>query len=310
MVVRLRAGRRRRARRLRRDRERRPRRVRRRAGRAEGVRAVLPGQGRRPGAGRTSIDRRRSIRRPAVRRPRARDVSRSAASCAGSTGSCSPSARSSATGSGRSRASRASTSRATPTTTSPVRRSPPGSGSPACSSRSRSIPPVYRAPLAGDLRGHDRGSCCSCSSFAEAVRGSKRWIDLGPFQFQPSEFGKLFFVLAIAGFLAERATRLRRSETVADRDRPRRPSRSLLVFVQPDLGTALVYGAALTAVLFVAGVRWLHLRGRRRWRALAARERPLVPAGRGRPGAEAVPDRPPGRLPAPATATPGARPTT
>ena len=35
--------------------------------------------------------------------------------------------------------------------------------------------------------------------FAEAVRGSKRWIDLGPFQFQPSEFGKLFFVLAIAG---------------------------------------------------------------------------------------------------------------
>ena len=33
----------------------------------------------------------------------------------------------------------------------------------------------------------------------------------------------------------------------------------LLVFAQPDLGTALVYGAALAAVLFVAGVRWLHL---------------------------------------------------
>ncbi|MDH5333213.1 MAG: FtsW/RodA/SpoVE family cell cycle protein, partial [Thermoleophilia bacterium] len=32
-----------------------------------------------------------------------------------------------------------------------------------------------------------------------------------------------------------------------------------LVFVQPDLGTALVYGAALAAVLFLAGVRWLHL---------------------------------------------------
>ena len=44
--------------------------------------------------------------------------------------------------------------------------------------------------------------------FAEAVRGSKRWVDLGPFQFQPSEFGKLFFILAIAGFLVERGRRV------------------------------------------------------------------------------------------------------
>ena len=33
----------------------------------------------------------------------------------------------------------------------------------------------------------------------------------------------------------------------------------VLVFLQPDLGTALVYAAALSAVLLVAGVRWLHL---------------------------------------------------
>ena len=32
-----------------------------------------------------------------------------------------------------------------------------------------------------------------------------------------------------------------------------------LVFAQPDFGTALVYGAALPAVLFVGGARWLHL---------------------------------------------------
>ena len=32
-----------------------------------------------------------------------------------------------------------------------------------------------------------------------------------------------------------------------------------LVFVQPDFGTAMVYVAALAAVLFVAGTRWLHL---------------------------------------------------
>ena len=95
--------------------------------------------------------------------------------------------------------------------------------------------------------------------FAEAVRGSKRWIDLGPFQFQPSEFGKTFFVLAIAGFLVERG---RRVDAARHGARPRSASvscRMALVFLQPDLGTALVYGAALSAVLFLAGVRWLHL---------------------------------------------------
>lgn len=95
-------------------------------------------------------------------------------------------------------------------------------------------------------------------AFAEAVRGSKRWIDLGPFQFQPSEFGKLFFVLAIAGFLIERGRRVGELGTVATAVGLGLVPMGL-VFLEPDLGTALVYGAALTAVLFLSGVRWLHL---------------------------------------------------
>ena len=47
-------------------------------------------------------------------------------------------------------------------------------------------------------------------AFAEAIRGSKRWIELGPIQFQPSEFGKVLFVLAIAGFLVERQRQIGR----------------------------------------------------------------------------------------------------
>jgi rod shape determining protein RodA len=91
-----------------------------------------------------------------------------------------------------------------------------------------------------------------------ATRGSKRWIDVGVFTFQPSEFGKVLFVLALAGLLTERkasigsvATPLK---TIAFAVFP-----ILLVFVQPDFGSALVYMAALAAVLFVAGVRWPHL---------------------------------------------------
>jgi len=94
--------------------------------------------------------------------------------------------------------------------------------------------------------------------FAEAVRGSKRWIDIGPLQFQPSEFGKLLFVLAIAGFLAERHRQLGLFRTVLSAI-ALGIAPMLLVFMQPDLGTALVYIAALAAVLFVAGTRWLHL---------------------------------------------------
>jgi len=93
---------------------------------------------------------------------------------------------------------------------------------------------------------------------ADETRGSKRWIELGPFQFQPSEFGKLLFVLALAGFLADRARRLHEPRVVlAAIGLAAVPI--LLVFKQPDLGTSLVYCAALVACLFVAGARWSHL---------------------------------------------------
>ena len=93
---------------------------------------------------------------------------------------------------------------------------------------------------------------------AGVTRGSRRWIDVGFFQFQPSEFGKLLFILFLAGFVADRGRRITEGRTVA-------AVAGLglipivLVYLQPDLGTALVYGAALAAVLFVAGARWLHL---------------------------------------------------
>jgi len=93
---------------------------------------------------------------------------------------------------------------------------------------------------------------------AETIRGSKRWVDLGFFQFQPSELGKVLFVLAIAGFLVERVGRVTRWRTIFSAiglgSAP-----ILLVFLQPDLGTALVYTAALFAVLFFIGVSWRQL---------------------------------------------------
>jgi rod shape determining protein RodA len=90
-----------------------------------------------------------------------------------------------------------------------------------------------------------------------AARGSQRWIELPFFTFQPSELGKLLLILALAGFVIDRARRQSEAQ---------RTARLLLlglvpaalVFVQPDLGTALVYGAVTLAILFVAGTAWTH----------------------------------------------------
>ncbi len=90
------------------------------------------------------------------------------------------------------------------------------------------------------------------------VRGSTRWIDVGFFQFQPSEFGKLLLALFLAGLLAERGKRVTESRTtlvaIGAAVVP-----LLFVFFQPDIGTALVYGAILLAALFFAGTRWRDL---------------------------------------------------
>jgi rod shape determining protein RodA len=93
---------------------------------------------------------------------------------------------------------------------------------------------------------------------APAIRGSRRWLVIGPFQLQPSEFGKTLFMLAVAGFLVERSRGIGSIRTLVTAVGLAAIPMAL-VFAQPDLGTAMVYAAALVAVLFVAGTRWLHL---------------------------------------------------
>jgi rod shape determining protein RodA len=90
------------------------------------------------------------------------------------------------------------------------------------------------------------------------IRGSQRWIDLGFFQFQPSEFGKVILAVFLAAFLADRGRRVLDARTVATAIGLTAVP-TLLVFVQPDFGTAIIYFAALAGALFVAATRWLHL---------------------------------------------------
>ena len=131
-------------------------------------------------------------------------------------------------------------------------------------------------------------------------RGSQRWLDIGFFRFQPSEFGKLLLVLFLAGFLADRGKRLGETRTTVDGDRARRRPDRCWCSCSRTSARAMVYAAALAAVLFVAGTRWLAPRccsgSARVVLALAVL---WVAAGGRRPRAQAVPGAAPDPLHAP-----------
>ena len=85
-----------------------------------------------------------------------------------------------------------------------------------------------------------------------AAGGAQRWVDIGPVQVQPSEFAKLFMVVVLAGFFSEvyvgdHVNFLKGLGIVC--------LPALLVFMQPDLGTALVFGAIFFTMAFIAGAR-------------------------------------------------------
>lgn len=90
--------------------------------------------------------------------------------------------------------------------------------------------------------------------------GAQRWINLGPFRFQPSEFSKIFIIICFAAFLAQREGRLNRLRDLI-------PCFAfigvplLLILKQPDLGTSLVFIAIMFGMLFAAGANPLLLAG-------------------------------------------------
>src|SRR3954464_8446494 len=90
-----------------------------------------------------------------------------------------------------------------------------------------------------------------------AAKGSTRWIPLPFFNLQPSELGKLLLVVALAAFMVERTRKMGDVETTC-RILLLAIVPAMLVVIQPDLGSGLVYMAIAVAILFVAGTKWTH----------------------------------------------------
>lgn len=91
------------------------------------------------------------------------------------------------------------------------------------------------------------------------VNGSRRWLGVGSFRLQPSEFAKLSLVFCLAHYLAINQTRIgefRRGYVY--------PIAIIglcagLILLQPDFGTAALAVAVGVLMLFLAGARWLYI---------------------------------------------------
>lgn len=85
------------------------------------------------------------------------------------------------------------------------------------------------------------------------ANGAARWIPLvGDFNIQPSEFAKILLTISLADFLAKREGKLNRFRDFIP------PFLyvlvpTILVFLQPDLGTSLVFIAIFIGMMFIAG---------------------------------------------------------
>lgn len=88
--------------------------------------------------------------------------------------------------------------------------------------------------------------------------GAQRWIDLGVFDLQPSELSKVLLIIVLAKFLADRQEDLKRFPYfVLSMIYVGIPM--LFIYIQPDLGTAIVLGVSWLAMVLMAGVRLRHL---------------------------------------------------
>lgn len=84
------------------------------------------------------------------------------------------------------------------------------------------------------------------------TRGSTRWIDLGIFRVQPSEFMKLGLIILLASVFSSKSAMHIKNLLI--------PAAAtiiplILIYKQPDLGSTIVLGVICLAIIFTSGVR-------------------------------------------------------
>ena len=95
-------------------------------------------------------------------------------------------------------------------------------------------------------------------AIGSGVGGTSRWVAVFGLQFQFSEIAKVLMIIVLANYLGSRMGRMGSLWSIVGAGVLVGPP-FILVMLQPDLGTALVFGAILATSLFMSGasLRWL-----------------------------------------------------
>lgn len=91
-----------------------------------------------------------------------------------------------------------------------------------------------------------------------AINGARRWLTIGPLQFQVSDFARIALILFLARKCEEAGNEVRRLKT-AVKLLAMIGVVCALVLIEPNFSTAVIIGGIALAILFVSGARFLHL---------------------------------------------------
>jgi rod shape determining protein RodA len=99
-------------------------------------------------------------------------------------------------------------------------------------------------------------------AIGDGIGNSARWITLGPITIQFSELAKILMIIVLADYLARNHHKLDSLGTILGACVLVGPP-LVLVMLQPDLGTSLVFAAILAGMLWMSGasLKWLGLLG-------------------------------------------------
>jgi rod shape determining protein RodA len=95
-------------------------------------------------------------------------------------------------------------------------------------------------------------------AIGDGIGNSARWITLGPLTFQFSELAKILMIVVLADYLARNHHKLDSLGTILGACVLVGPP-LILVMLQPDLGTSMVFAAILAGMLWMSGasLKWL-----------------------------------------------------
>jgi rod shape determining protein RodA len=112
--------------------------------------------------------------------------------------------------------------------------------------------------LAWPIYGLQLGLLVLTLAIGDGIGGSARWVSVGPLTFQFSEIAKILMLIVLASYLASRQGKLDSLASILGACVLVGPP-LVLVMLQPDLGTSMVFGAILAGMLWMSGasLRWL-----------------------------------------------------